>query len=778
VESFLGAMMKRIGFSPTLKISAKAKAMRAEGIDVVDLSVGEPDFPTPKNIREAGKRAIDEGYTTYTPASGLPILKKAIADKFRRENGIEYDPATEIIVSCGAKSSLYHVMRATVTTGQEVLIPAPYWVSYPEMVKLAHGEPVIVPTSEADGFRLRPDQLKAALSANTRAIILNNPSNPTGSTYRRDQLIELAEIAADEGLIIIADEIYEHLVYDGMEFESVGSFSDRVKNHTVVINGVSKAYSMTGWRIGYAAGPVEIVGGMGRIQSHSTSNPTTISQIAAVEALNGPQDEVAFMREEFLRRRNYMYSRLTNIPGVTCYKSEGAFYLFPNFSHYYGHEFEGARIRNSYGMSYHLLRQANVAVVPGEAFGADPFIRLSYATGMDKIEKAMDRIEDAIAMLRPSRKGKIKALANTETKVRDLLPVESRISVDARDAMVAEADTFLANDAYYEWNANIAGTVVQLRTNHPHLHDFYVENFYPSPLESDIEPHGVMYALAYMKGKQPGAVYNSNTRTGFIYRTGYYGQVRSMALGIAADVAERVHDTLGIRGMVLDVKGEGVLLMGNPGAGKTGHLADLMRRSDCRLVSNDMTFVRFHGGEALADCAERKLYMQTKIAGRMPSLVPHFEKSKCENVVFRHEDCEQAACPQEHVCPLEQGSPYCFIASGSSRSMLDPWWLGGDRHVKQTSIKHVIIVSRESVGAAVKELSGDEAVRSLEESRSADGTALPFQNPHLLVKTMERTELHRRHYHRLFRAADVHAINVDRMSANEARAAVAGILGL
>ena len=312
-----------------------------------------------------------------------------MAEKFWRENGLEYDPATEVIVSCGAKSSLYHLLRATVTTGQEVLIPAPYWVSYPEMVKLAHGHPVIIPTLEEDGFRLRPDQLKAALSANTRAIILNNPSNPTGSTYRREQLIELCEIAAEEGLIIVADEIYEHLVYDGLEFQSIASFSENIRNHTVVVNGVSKAYSMTGWRIGYAAGPAEIIGGMGRIQSHSTSNPTTISQIAAVEALNGPQDEIAFMREEFLRRRNYMYSRLTNIPGVTCHKSEGAFYLFPNFSHYYGWEFEGARIRNSYGMSYHLLRNANVAVVPGEAFGTDPFIRLSYATSMENLEEVV-----------------------------------------------------------------------------------------------------------------------------------------------------------------------------------------------------------------------------------------------------------------------------------------------------------------------------------------------------------------------------------------------------
>ncbi|MEN8148673.1 MAG: aminotransferase class I/II-fold pyridoxal phosphate-dependent enzyme [Planctomycetota bacterium] len=775
MESQLGAMMKRIGFSPTLKISAKAKAMRAEGIDVIDLSVGEPDFPTPKNIREAGKRAIDEGFTTYTPASGLPVLKKAVAEKLWRDNGLEYDPATEIIVSCGAKSSLYHLLRATVTTDQEVLIPAPYWVSYPEMVKLAHGIPVIVPTDESDGFRLRPDQLKASLSANTRAIILNNPSNPTGSTYRREQLIELCEIAAEEGLVIVADEIYEHLVYDGLEFQSIASFSENIRNHTVVVNGVSKAYSMTGWRIGYAAGPAEIVGGMGRIQSHSTSNPTTISQIAAVEALNGPQDEIAFMREEFLRRRNYMYSRLTNIPGITCHKSEGAFYLFPNFSHYYGWEFEGARIRNSYGMSYHLLRNANVAVVPGEAFGADPFIRLSYATSMEKIEQAMDRIVDSIAALRPSRKGKLKALRNTETKVRDMLPVESHLSVDLRDAAVVEADEFLSDETYFEWNANIAGSVVQLRTNHRHLNDWFVENFYPATLESDIEPHGVLYALAYMKGREPGATYNTDTRTGFVYRSGYYGQVRSMALGIATDVAERTHDLHAVRGMVLDVNGEGVLLMGNPGAGKTAHLADLMRRADTRLVTNDMVFIRHGGSESRAICPERKLYMPTRMARRMASLVPLLEKSNCENVVERAEDCELG---DDHHCPIEQGAPYCFVGSPDSRAMLDPYWLGADRHVKETVIRHVLIVSREAVGTAVRKLDEVDAVRYLEESRTADGTPLPFQNPHLLVRTMERTELQRRNFRRLARNATVHALNVERMTPEETRARIHEILGI
>jgi len=698
-----------------------------------------------------------------------------VADKFWRENGLEYDPATEIIISCGAKSSLYHLLRATVSTGQEVLIPSPYWVSYPEMVKLAHGIPVIVKTSEADGFRLRPSQLKASLSANTRAIFLNNPSNPTGSTYRREELIELCEIAAEEGLIIIADEIYEHLVYDGLEFQSIASFSENIRNHTVVVNGVSKAYAMTGWRIGYAAGPAEIVGGMGRIQSHSTSNPTTISQIAAVEALNGPQDEIAFMREEFLRRRNYMYSRLTNIPGVTCHKSEGAFYLFPNFSHYYGWEFEGARIRNSYGMSYHLLRNANVAVVPGEAFGADPFIRLSYATSMENIERAMDRIIDSIATLKPSRKGKLKALRNTETKVRELLPIESRLNVDLRDAAVVEADEFLADETYFEWNANIAGSVVQLRTNHRHLHDWFVENFYPSTLEGDIEPHGVLYAMAYMKGREPGASYNTDTRTGFIYRSGYYGQVRSMALGIATDVAERTHDLHAVRGMVLDLDGEGVLLMGNPGAGKTRHLAELLRRADCRLVTNDMVFIRHGGRESTAICPERKLYMPTRIARRMPNLVSLFEKSNCENVVERAEDCELG---EDHSCPIEQGAPYCFVGSPDSRVMLDPWWLGSDRHVKETTIKHVLIISREAVGTAARKLHADEAVRSLEESRTADGMPLPFQNPHLLVRTMERTELQRRNFRRLFKNATVHALNVERMSPEETRGKIRGILGL
>jgi hypothetical protein len=500
--------------------------------------------------------------------------------------------------------------------------------------------------------------------------------------------------------------------------------------------------------------------------------------MAAVEALSGPQDEIPFMREEFLRRRNYMYSRLTNIPGVTCHKAEGAFYLFPNFSHYYGWEYQGARIRNSYGMSYHLLRHANVAVVPGEAFGADPFIRLSYATSMEKIERAMDRIEDAISKLAPSRKGKAKAVFNTATKVREILPVESRISLDARDAAVAEADAFLADEPYYEWNANIAGSVVQLRTNHRHLNDFFVENFYPSPLESDIEPHGVLYALAYMPAKEPGASYNTDTRTGFIYRSGLYGQVRSMALGIATDVAERTHDLHAVRGMVVDIGGRGVLLMGSPGAGKTGHLAHLMRRADASLVTNDMVFLRYRGEEAIADCPERKLYMQTKMAGKMPSLVPLFDKSKCENVVFSVEECEQAACPVETNCPLEQGAVNCYLASSASRAMLDPYWLGADRHRKQTRIEHVLILSKEPVGTAVRKLHPDEAVSSLEESRTADGMPLPFQNPHLLVRTMERTEIQRRSFRRLFRAAAVHSLNVDRMTKEQTRSEIAKILGL
>ncbi len=647
------------------------------------------------------------------------------------------------------------------------------------MVHLAKGTPVIVETREQNGFRLTAKELKASLSASTKAIILNNPSNPTGAAYTRDQLMEICEVAADEGLIIIADEIYEKLIYDGLEFVSIASLSPKIKAHTVVINGVSKAYSMTGWRIGYAAGPAEVIGAMGRVQSHATSNPSSIGQMATIEALLGPQDEVDRMREEFVRRRNTMLSRILTIPNISCQKPQGAFYLFPNFKHYYGYEFEGARIRNSYGLAYHLLRHGHVAIIPGDAFGAPPFIRLSYATSMENIEKAMDRIADAIAMLRPGREVQKRTLMNTVTRVKESVATDADITVEQRDTMVAEADRFLSDQPYFEWNANISGMVIQLRTNSPHLYDFFVENWYPSPLESDIEPHGILYAVNWIPGKETKAYYNSQSRTGFFYKSAFYGQLRSLALGLATDVAERIHDLHAVRGVCLEVGGKGVLVLAPPGTGKTTHMVEMLKRADCALVSQDLVFVRYQGGRAVADSPERKLYIETQVAEKMPVLERLFDRSKCENVVTNHEDCNRYDCPAGEACPLERGAPYCYFATGKSRAMLDPYWIGGPRkHVKRTTIDHVILLRRDPIAKDVERLDPEIALRYVEEGRDHHGHATPFLNPHLLVRNLERTELQQRHFRRLFSAAQVTALNVERLTVKEANKATLNALGV
>jgi len=357
--------VNQIGTSPTLKITAKAKAMKAEGIDIVDLSVGEPDFPTPENAKAAGVRAIQQDFTKYTENEGTPALKKAAIARMKEDYGLSYEP-NEVIVSTGAKSSLYLLIQTLVNDGEEVIIPAPYWVTYPQAVTLAKGKPVIIPTKEENGFLLTPEELKAAISPATKALILNNPSNPTGAAYSKAQLEALAEVVRGEDLYVIADEIYAKLVYDGFEFSSFASLSEDIKAKTIIVSGVSKSYSMTGWRIGFALGPAEIISGMAKIQSHSTSNPCSISQQASLEALTGPQHEVARMAAEFQRRRNYCLMRLNAIRNISCFKPQGAFYLFPNFSAYYEKEAGGVLVRNSYGLAYYLLKDAKVAIVPGD----------------------------------------------------------------------------------------------------------------------------------------------------------------------------------------------------------------------------------------------------------------------------------------------------------------------------------------------------------------------------------------------------------------------------
>jgi aspartate/methionine/tyrosine aminotransferase len=390
--------VNRISESPTMKVAAEAKKMRSEGINVIDLSVGEPDFPTPQNIKEAAIKAINENHTRYTVNAGTVELRKAITSKLKQDNGVEYN-INEIIVSNGAKQSLFNAVHSIVYTEDEVIIPAPYWVSYPEMVNLAHGKSVIVQTDESTGFKITPKQLKNAITTHTKVLILCNPSNPTGSAYTKAELEALAEVVENESFYIVSDEIYEKLVYDDFNFVSFAALSERIKQRTVIINGVSKAYAMTGWRIGYAAGPEQVIKGINKIQSHSTSNASSISQYATIEALLGSQKAIEEMRCEFEKRRNYLYDEITSIEGITCCKPEGAFYLFPNVSAYFHKSTDVLKIENSFDLSMYLLYEAKIATVPGSAFGSEGYIRFSYATSMDNLVEAVSRLKEALGKL-------------------------------------------------------------------------------------------------------------------------------------------------------------------------------------------------------------------------------------------------------------------------------------------------------------------------------------------------------------------------------------------
>lgn len=383
----------RIKPSATLAMDAKAKAMKSEGKDIVNFGVGEPDFDTPDNIKEAAIKAIKSGFTKYTPAAGTVQLKDAIINKLKADNGLTYTQG-EVIVSCGAKHSLYNIAQAIYGPGDEVIIPAPYWVSYPDQVLLNDATPVIVQTHESDSFMLRAEALRAKITKKTKAIILNSPSNPTGLTYDRQTLEAIAQIAVENNLYVISDEIYEKLIYDGGEHLSIASLGKEIFERTIVVNGLSKSHAMTGWRIGYAAGPAAIIKAMSNIQGQSTSNPTSIAQAAAVEALNGPQDFIGVMRAEFEKRRNYIVGELNKMPGVSCLMPTGAFYAFPNTSKLYG-----GKVKNSTELSMYLLDEAMVACVPGEPFGADDHIRISYAVSMADIEKAVGRIRAALEKL-------------------------------------------------------------------------------------------------------------------------------------------------------------------------------------------------------------------------------------------------------------------------------------------------------------------------------------------------------------------------------------------
>jgi aspartate aminotransferase len=397
-DSMLSSRVKSIKPSPTLSMDTKAKEMKASGIDVISFGVGEPDFDTPDNIKEAAIKAMKEGFTKYTPVPGIPALREAIANKLKKDNGVEYKPE-EIIVSCGAKHSLYVAAQALYEKDDEVIIPSPYWVSYPDQVILNDATPVIVETHEEESFMLNPDDLKKHITTKTKAIILNYPSNPTGLTYDRKTLKAIGDLAVENNVIVVSDEIYEKMVYDDTEHVCFASLGDKVKQNTLVINGLSKSHAMTGWRIGYTAGPVNIIKAMSKIQGQSTSNPTSISQAAAVEGLNGPQDFIGTMLVAFDERRKYLVSELEKIEGLSCMMPNGAFYAFPNVKGVFGRSFNGTKIEDSSTLASYLLEEAHVALVPGSAFGAEGYLRMSYATSMENLQKGIDRIKDALAKL-------------------------------------------------------------------------------------------------------------------------------------------------------------------------------------------------------------------------------------------------------------------------------------------------------------------------------------------------------------------------------------------
>jgi aspartate aminotransferase len=370
--------------------------MQAEGIDIVKFAAGEPDFDTPEYIKEATIEALKNGFTKYTPVPGIAELREAIVEKFKKDNAIEYSPS-QIIVSCGAKHSIYNILQSICNPGDEIVFAAPYWVSYPEMAKLADATPVVVETTADQNFCMKPEQIENVLSDRTKAIIISSPSNPTGTVYDATMLEQIAELALKHQFYVISDEIYESLLYDNLKHQSIASLDEAVQEITFVVNGVSKAYSMTGWRIGYTAGPEKAIQAMSRIQSHSTSNPTSIAQIGALTALTATQEAVEEMRRAFEERRNVICQRFDEIEGVTYAKPQGAFYIFPDVSAHYGHSINGKTVNGSLDMTAYLLDNARVGVIPGSASGADNHLRLSFATSLEEINRGLDRIKEALA---------------------------------------------------------------------------------------------------------------------------------------------------------------------------------------------------------------------------------------------------------------------------------------------------------------------------------------------------------------------------------------------
>jgi aspartate aminotransferase len=384
--------------SPTLAISAKEKILKAQGIDIAGFGAGEPDFDTPDHIKEAAIKAINDNFTRYTPVPGIDTLKDAVIEKFKRDNGLTYK-RDEVIISCGGKHSLYNLFQALFQEGDEVIVPAPYWVSYPPMIELTGAKPVIVETLEKDDYQVTREMLKKVINRNTKGIVLNYPSNPVGSVYYLENLRAIGELAVENNLYIISDEIYEKLVFDEYHHVSIASIDSSFKERTIIAHGVSKTYAMTGWRIGFAAGPADIIKAMGNIQSQSTSNPNSVAQMAAAAALNGPQDIIQTMVNAFKKRRDYLVAELRGIQGVTCYNPKGAFYVFPNLNAVLGRKYKGKVIDTSTALTEVLLEDFHTAVVPGFEFGKEGYLRLSFATSMEVIQKGVERIKRAAASL-------------------------------------------------------------------------------------------------------------------------------------------------------------------------------------------------------------------------------------------------------------------------------------------------------------------------------------------------------------------------------------------
>jgi aspartate aminotransferase len=389
----------RIEPSVTLGMNATTKDMIRQGIDVTNFSVGEPDFDTPENVKNAAIKAIHSGFTKYTPAAGIIELKEAVCAKFRRDNNLEYTPS-EVAISVGAKHALYNIFQVLLNSGDEVIVPAPYWVSYVEQVRVADGIPVIISATEEHNFKITAAQIEAALTPRTRALILNSPSNPTGAVYTYDELDAIAKVAVKHELVVVSDEIYEPFLYTTKGHTSIAQLGPEIKALTLLVHGVSKSHAMTGWRIGYTVGDKRVISSISDLQSHSTSNPSSVAQVAAIEALTGNQDSVHNMCAAFHQRRDYVVERLNAISGIRCTLPEGSFYVFPNVSELFGTSYEGTPITDTQKLAELLLTKAHVALVPGNAFGADNYVRISYAASMDKLAQGMDRIAAFVGKLR------------------------------------------------------------------------------------------------------------------------------------------------------------------------------------------------------------------------------------------------------------------------------------------------------------------------------------------------------------------------------------------